>query len=76
MDMRTGRMYESPEAARADGVPESDIAEVTKQELIKFFREAIKVRDNPKYPVPHQGERERLRHLKTAAKTAAVAEKE
>lgn len=26
MDMRTGRTYESYEAARADGVPASDIA--------------------------------------------------
>lgn len=26
MDMRTGKTYDSLEAARADGVPESDIA--------------------------------------------------
>ena len=29
MDMRTGRTYETKEAALAAGVPESDIAEVT-----------------------------------------------
>ena len=28
MDLRTGRMYESREAALADGVPESDRSEV------------------------------------------------
>lgn len=28
MDLRTGKMYDSVEAARADGVPESDIAHV------------------------------------------------
>lgn len=29
MDMRTGRMYDSKEAAQAVGVPESDIAELS-----------------------------------------------
>ena len=28
MDLRTGKTYDSPEAARADGVPQSDIAYV------------------------------------------------
>jgi hypothetical protein len=28
MDIRTGKTYETLDAARADGVPESDIAEV------------------------------------------------
>ena len=28
MDLRTGKTYDSPEAARADGVPASDIAHV------------------------------------------------
>lgn len=28
MDLRTGKMYETKEAARAAGVPESDLAEV------------------------------------------------
>jgi len=30
MDIRTGRTYETIEAARADGVPESDIARVAR----------------------------------------------
>lgn len=30
MDIRTGREYETREAAVADGVPDSDIAEVTR----------------------------------------------
>ena len=28
MDLRTGKTYESPEAAKAAGVPESDLVEV------------------------------------------------
>lgn len=32
MDMRTGKTYESREAAEADGVPLSDIAEVTRHD--------------------------------------------
>ena len=68
MDIRTGKTYDSVEAARLDGVPDSDIAEVdAKGELVKWFREAIKVHENPKFPVAHQGDRERLRRLKQLA---------
>lgn len=42
MDINTGRMYPSVEAARADGVSESDIAEVEQQEgqepKVRFVR--------------------------------------
>lgn len=30
MDIRTGKMYDTREDAQADGVPDSDIAEVTR----------------------------------------------
>lgn len=64
MDMRTGKTYDSVEAARAAGVPESDIAEIDAQgKLLKFFRESIKVKENPKWPASHQGARERARRL-------------
>jgi hypothetical protein len=32
MDLRTGETYESREAARAAGVPESDIAEIVRHD--------------------------------------------
>jgi len=41
MDLRTGKMYESVEAARADGVPESDIAHVVWPKEIADMRRAI-----------------------------------
>jgi hypothetical protein len=68
MDMRTGKLYESAEDARAAGVPESDIAEIDAQgKLVKFFRESIKMRENPAF-APHQGGRERARRLAQQAK--------
>jgi hypothetical protein len=59
MDIRTGETYETREAALAAGVPESDIAEVklTRQGPEPTFT-------NPKHPVPHQGNRERVRRIR------------
>lgn len=41
MDIRSGRMYDTKEAALAAGVPESDIAEVVWPEEVKAVRDAI-----------------------------------
>jgi phytoene/squalene synthetase len=50
MDLRTGRMYWSKEEALADGVPESDIAEVLHPEPLKAMRDAIPVVKFSKHP--------------------------
>lgn len=54
MDLRTGRTYETKEAALAAGVPESDIAEVHVTRDYDFHLKFA----NPKYSGPHQGKRE------------------
>lgn len=49
MDLRTGRTYASVEAARADGVPESDIAHVVWPEAITKMVDGIPLhRPEPK----------------------------
>lgn len=62
MDIRTGKTYETKEAALADGVPESDIAEVQVQRDGSYWPKFV----NKKYPARHQGERERARRVKNA----------
>jgi hypothetical protein len=63
MDLRTGRTYESREAALAAGVPASDIVEVVKTPRGPEPR----VRREPLVPTSnqqrHQGARERVRRL-------------
>jgi hypothetical protein len=64
MDLRTGRTYESREAALADGVPESDIAEVVQTPegpSVRVTRQPFKAEPNPRYPARHQGTREMKR---------------
>ena len=64
MDLRTGRTYESVEAAQAAGVPESDIAEVINTPNgpePRVSRQPFVVKQNPKHPVRHQGAREMKR---------------
>lgn len=41
MDLRTGKMYETVEAARAAGVPESDIVHVVWPKAITEMRQVI-----------------------------------
>ena len=62
MDMRTGRIYESKEAALADGVPEGDAMEITRD--LEYWLK----RTNTKIATPHQGKREMQRRLKKAQK--------
>jgi hypothetical protein len=69
MDLRTGRTYETREAAIAAGVPEADIVELTRTGP-RFQRLGPTVRreyatpvGNPLHPVRHQGTRERARRL-------------
>lgn len=64
MDLRTGRTYETKEAALADGVPESDVAEVQITRDHDFHLKFA----NPKYPAPHQGKREAERRLRQMVK--------
>lgn len=60
MDLRTGKTYETREAALAAGVPESDIAHVMIRARLEPFVEV----SNKKYPVRHQGRRETTRRMK------------
>jgi hypothetical protein len=56
MDLRTGKTYAAKQDALDDGVPASDLAEITWRDgayWVKF--------DNPRYAVPHQGARELAR---------------
>lgn len=59
MDMKTGKTYESLEAAKADGVPESRLVSSDPAYWQRF--------QNAKYPEPHQGARERVRRAKRLA---------
>ncbi len=58
MDLRTGKTYESAEAAIADGVPESDIVDAQ-------TGKPLRRREQWPEPTPNrpQGERERQRRL-------------
>jgi hypothetical protein len=59
MDIRTGKTYPTREAALADGVPDSDIANV------KWRREGPDPKfTNPKYPARHQSKREQVRRIR------------
>lgn len=59
MDIRTGRMYETREAAQADGVPDADIAEVTVRRDGTYWPKFDRSRHQP-----HQGHRELARRLR------------
>lgn len=63
MDLRTGRTYESKEAALAAGVPESDVAEVLDTPNGPTVRIPFVPDTNPKHPTTHQGKRELARRL-------------
>lgn len=67
MDIRTGKTYGTFDDAIADGVPESDIANVR---LKGTRREPYPTFTNPKHPEPHQGARELARNLKRIAARA------
>ena len=41
MDLRTGKMYWTKEDALADGVPESDLAELVHSDSLKTMRDSI-----------------------------------
>ena len=66
MDIRTGQLYESKEAALEAGVPESDIAEIFKRRDGTYWPKF----DNKKCPVPHQSMRERQRRVRQQEKSA------
>jgi hypothetical protein len=63
VDIRTGRTYETLEQAVADGVPESDVAEVvTRHDGTHWVRF-----QNTRYPQRHQSSREMSRRAKRIA---------
>lgn len=63
MDLRTGKTYDTKEAALADGVPESDVVEVRTTRDREFHLKFA----NRKYPEPHQGTREKARRQRRMA---------
>lgn len=65
MDIRTGRTYDTREAALAAGVPESDIADMRVTRDSDYWP-----RFSRNQPVPHQGPRETRRRLRQLASTA------
>jgi hypothetical protein len=65
MDMRTGQVYESYEAARKAGVPEEFLAPVP-HHAVDVRRECYKPSQRSKY-MPHQGSREMSRRAKRQA---------
>jgi len=73
MDLRTGRVYESKEAALAAGVPEADVIEVvrTPDGRYRLPSEAVvtALGGTPAH-TPHQGTREMARRAKRFARTA------
>jgi hypothetical protein len=65
MDMRTGQIYESIDAAREAGVPEEFLAPVP-HHAIEVRRECATPCERSKYQ-PHQGSRELARRLRRVA---------
>jgi hypothetical protein len=60
MDLRTGKTYDTREAALADGAAASDVVEVTTIRDGKFWLKF----ENKKHPVRHQSKREMARRQK------------